>query len=329
MKHSVEQCDVAIFIGFTGVNQFVNIGFSDLLPEPRMRHSPEALLAFAEAAALGSFSAAARKLGKRQSTISEAIANLEIDLGLTLFDRSTRQPTLTEAARALLPEVLRVLEAGEAIDQLAARLAGGEEARLTLAVSDTYQSARYDATLAALDRRFPTLEFECLIAEHDDVLDLIQQDRAQLGLMAARSTYPPDIGAAMVAEHSEIGLFVGLTHPFAAYGATEVPLAALHEARELRLNTYVAPRGAPVETGLVAGRRSWSAPSYLMLLEMAVAGFGWAELPRWMVEHFANARLVELNARGWPRRVPVDAVWSRGRPLGPAGSWLLEQMLAA
>ena len=62
-----------------------------------MRHSPEALLAFAEAATLGSFSAAARKLGKRQSTISEAIANLEIDLGLTLFDRSTRQPTLTEA----------------------------------------------------------------------------------------------------------------------------------------------------------------------------------------------------------------------------------------
>ncbi|MDF6705710.1 LysR family transcriptional regulator, partial [Escherichia coli] len=48
-----------------------------------MRQSPEALLAFAEAATLGSFSAAARKLGKRQSTISEAIANLEIDLGLT------------------------------------------------------------------------------------------------------------------------------------------------------------------------------------------------------------------------------------------------------
>ena len=41
-----------------------------------MRHSPEALHAFAEAATLGSFSAAARKLGKRQSTVSEAIANL-------------------------------------------------------------------------------------------------------------------------------------------------------------------------------------------------------------------------------------------------------------
>ncbi|VTR34556.1 HTH-type transcriptional activator AllS [Serratia fonticola] len=63
-----------------------------------MRYSPEALLAFVEAAALGSFSAAARRLRKSQSTISTAIANLEADLGLTLFDRQARQPVLTELA---------------------------------------------------------------------------------------------------------------------------------------------------------------------------------------------------------------------------------------
>ena len=80
-----------------------------------MHHAPEALLAFAEAALLGSFTAAARKLGKRQSTVSEAIANLEIDLGVQLFDRSTRTPTLTDAGRALLPQVQRALEAGAAI----------------------------------------------------------------------------------------------------------------------------------------------------------------------------------------------------------------------
>ena len=122
-----------------------------------MRHSPEALLAFAEAAALGSFSAAARKLGKRQSTISEAIGNLEIDLGLTLFDRSTRQPTLTEAGHAMLTQVRRVLDASEQMDRLAAQMAGGLEARLTLVVSDTYQSDRYEQTLAALEQERPTI----------------------------------------------------------------------------------------------------------------------------------------------------------------------------
>ncbi|KVL89548.1 LysR family transcriptional regulator [Burkholderia stagnalis] len=296
-----------------------------------MRHAPEALLAFAEAALLGSFTAAARKLGKRQSTISEAIANLEIDLGVQLFDRSTRTPTLTDAGRALLPQVQRALDAGAAIDRAAARFARGEEARLTFVVSDTYQSQRYEQTLTALAQRFPALELECQIAEHEDVLDLIRQGRAQIGLMAARAAYPADIGAATIAEESEIGLFVGRTHPLAACGDAEVPHAALRDARELRLNTYATPEGqgpGGENSPLVAGTQRWSAPSYLMLLEMAVLGFGWTELPRWMVEHFARDRLCELRARGWPRRVRVDAVWSRNRPLGPAGAWLLDAMLA-
>lgn len=320
----------AILIGETRQIQFVIIGFTDTKSlECRMHHAPEALLAFAEAALLGSFTAAARKLGKRQSTISEAIANLEIDLGVQLFDRSTRAPTLTDAGRALLPQVQRALEASAAIDRTASRLAHGEEARLTLVVSDTYQSKRYEETLMALERRFPALELECQIAEHEDVLDLIQQGRAQLGLMAARATYPADIGAATVAEESEIGLFVGRTHALAEYGDAEVPHAALRDVRELRLNTYVKTEGRGTDDRIVVGTQHWLAPSYLMLLEMAVLGFGWAELPRWMVEHFARDRLCELRARGWPRRVRVDAVWSRNRPLGPAGAWLLDAMLAA
>lgn len=322
-----------IFIGGSQFIQFDSIGFSDILSghrhlEPTMRHSPEALLAFAEAATLGSFSAAARKLGKRQSTISEAIGNLEIDLGLTLFDRSTRQPTLTEAGHAMLTQVRRVLEAGEQMDRMAAQMAGGLEARLTLVVSDTYQSDRYEQTLAALEQRFPDLELECLIAEYEDVLDIIQQGRAQLGLVATQPTYPPDIGAATIAEQSEIGLFVGRQHPFAQYGDAEVPHTVLRETRELRLNTFVDPVGPRAETTPVRSLRRWSAPSYLMLLEMAVLGFGWTELPRWLVDHFAADRLHEVRARGWPRLVPVDAVWSRNRTLGQAGAWLLETMLA-
>ncbi|MEG2114396.1 MAG: LysR family transcriptional regulator, partial [Hafnia sp.] len=61
-----------------------------------MRYSPEALNAFVETVSAGSFSAAARRLHKSQSTISTAIANLEDDLGVILFDRSARQPVLTE-----------------------------------------------------------------------------------------------------------------------------------------------------------------------------------------------------------------------------------------
>ena len=51
-------------------------------------------------------------------------------------------------------------------------------------------------------------------------------------------------------------------------------------------------------------------------------------IPRWMVSRFAADKLHELDARGWPQRVPIDAIWSRQRPLGRAGTWLLQEMLA-
>ena len=65
--------------------------------------SPESLKAFVLAAELGSFSAAARRMNKAQSAISTAIANLEIDTDLKLFDRNSRSPTLTPDGQALLP----------------------------------------------------------------------------------------------------------------------------------------------------------------------------------------------------------------------------------
>ncbi|HEY3046088.1 MAG TPA: LysR family transcriptional regulator [Polaromonas sp.] len=288
-----------------------------------MRHSPEALTAFAEAATLGSFSAAARKLGKSQSTVSSAIANLEIDLGLTLFDRSSRKPTLTEHGKVMLGKVQEILAASDRLDRSASQLGGGLEARLSVVWSDTYQSDHFEDMLSAFEQRFPDLEFECLIAEHGDLVSLVQSGRAQIGVVGAQSLYPPDVGSATIAEQSEITLFVATTHPLARM--KDITPEVLANFRELRLGTYLELAGGAQPSA----RRAWSAPSYLMLLEMAVLGFGWAAIPRWMVTRFAVGRLHELDARGWPQRVPVDAVWSRQRPLGRAGTWLLQAMLAA
>ena len=288
-----------------------------------MRHSPEALVAFVEAATLGSFSAAARRLGKSQSTVSSAIANLEIDLGLVLFDRSSRKPQLTEAGRVAYCQVQEILAASDRLDRAASQLAGGLEAKLSVVWSDTYQSDRFEETLAAFERLFPDLEFEALIAEHGDLVALVQSGRAQVGVVAAQPDYPPDIGSETIAEQSEITLFVAKDHPLAALRDIGPQVLAGH--RELRLAPY---RQSPATGGRAFTRRVWSAPSYLMLLEMAVLGFGWAAVPRWMVNRFALDKLHELDARGWPRRVPVDAVWSRQRPLGQAGTWLLQAMLA-
>ena len=285
-----------------------------------MLYSTDAILMFIEAATLGSFSAAARKLGKQQSTVSEAIANLEIDLGVILFDRSTRKPSLTEHGHALLIHAQQMLDANDRLSRAAQRLAGGLEAQLSFALSDTYQSDVFEKSLAQLEQRFPELHLECLIAEDDDAVALVQSGRVQMALVAAQSSYPADIGFDTIAEQSDIGLYASTAHPLAQ--AAHVTGAMLRQHRELSLNTYREETRAPAQ-GL-----HWSSSSYLILLEMTEQGFGWAALPRWIVKRFGAADLKQLQVHGLPRTIQVHLIWSRARGLGQAGTWLCNQFLA-
>ncbi len=73
------------------------------------------LAAFLAVAADRSFSAAARRLHRTQPAISQAVRRIEDELGERLFDRSSRDGTLTEAGRLLQDYAQRLLAlAGEA-----------------------------------------------------------------------------------------------------------------------------------------------------------------------------------------------------------------------
>ncbi|WP_145589133.1 LysR family transcriptional regulator [Yersinia rochesterensis] len=283
-----------------------------------MHYSPEALIAFVEAAALGSFSAAARKLRKSQSTISTAITNLEADLGLTLFDRQARLPVLTDHGRRVLSHVQEILAASERLDNLSIRLAAQVETRLTFVLSDTYQPTHHESLLRRFEQRYPDIEFECLIAEDFDVIDLLQLRRAHIGVVEVQHHYPPDIAANRLPAQTEMAIFVKPDHPLAQL--PHVHPEQLATTRQLRLNTYNRTERNQSQ-GLM-----WSAPSYLMLLEMAEQGFGWAILPRWLVEQYSHKKLVALSTLGWPKTISIDAVWSKKKPPGPAGYWLLDQL---
>ena len=303
-----------------------------------MRHSIDALAAFAQVADAGSFSAAARHMKKGQSSVSEAIANLEIDLNVQLFDRTQRPPRLTPAGASLLTHARQVLAAHARLDRLAREFSAGLEPRLTLALSDVYEWEGFETVLHTIDKRFPDIEFECMVAESHDIVSEVRSGRAHIGLLAAQTHYPADIVSQRVPESSQMGLYVASSHPLA--GLSPVTQADLAGVRELRLNTFTLHEtqdppaghvsigafesGAAIEPG--QGAR-WSAPNYLMLLEMAVLGFGWAALPAWMVQRYAADKLHPLAVAGWPTSLRIDAIWHGERALGAAGAWLLARVL--
>ena len=64
--------------------------------------SLDQLRTFVAAAEEGNFTAAGRRLRRAQSVVSQTLANLEGQIGVKLFDRSGRVPTLTDKGHALL-----------------------------------------------------------------------------------------------------------------------------------------------------------------------------------------------------------------------------------
>ncbi|MDH4582055.1 LysR family transcriptional regulator [Pseudomonas sp. BN415] len=87
-----------------------------------------ALTMFVATAEHGSFSRAAEQLGKTPSALTKAVGHLESELGVRLFERTTRRMALTEAGHIYLEGARQALMqlqlAGEEVDQLQHELRG-------------------------------------------------------------------------------------------------------------------------------------------------------------------------------------------------------------
>src|SRR4029079_4685412 len=104
--------------------------------ERRNALTPEALAMVDAIARSGSFAAAARELGKVPSALTYSVRQLEDALDVLLFDRRSRQATLTAAGQELLDEGRRLLEQIDAVANRVKRVATGWETQLSVAVDD-------------------------------------------------------------------------------------------------------------------------------------------------------------------------------------------------
>src|SRR5690606_349172 len=145
-----------------------------------MQWSLDQLRQFVTTVDTGSFSAAARQLGKAQSAVSTAIGLLEADLGVELFDRSGRNAQLTDAGSLLLLEARELLRQAESLNNRARSLSSGNEARLTLALDEALPYAAISTLLREMSARFPDLELTLLNGTATEVADYVEQDRADI-----------------------------------------------------------------------------------------------------------------------------------------------------
>src|SRR6266545_1067024 len=91
------------------------------------------LMVFREVAGRGSFSAAADALSFSQSAVSQAVATLEAELGVTLIERDRRGVRPTAAGAALVDHADGVLARLESAEAEVAAIAGLRAGRLRVA----------------------------------------------------------------------------------------------------------------------------------------------------------------------------------------------------
>lgn len=104
------------------------------------------------------FARAAQKLHIEQSPLSRAIKELEEDLGVQLFVRTTRSTRLTRAGRMFLENVPRIFASLQQARDSVKAAANGFHGQLRIAVSDGITPTCFSALLALCRQEEPEIE---------------------------------------------------------------------------------------------------------------------------------------------------------------------------
>jgi DNA-binding transcriptional LysR family regulator len=274
----------------------------------------------------GSFSAAARALGRVPSAVSMAIAQLEAELGLQLFDRGGREPRPTPQALSLAPQVRLLAAQHRQLEVHALALTRGLEELLTIAIAPELLASPWSPALAALAREHPLLEVEVLAAPQGDALALLHSGRAQLALVFERPSLDGREGFQEVASESLVAVMAA-THPvLQALAGRSLREEQLLSTRQI----VVASRDrAQVDTRFAFARHRWRTDTPQAALSLIAAGLGWGWLPRNFVRAaIAAGLLVEMPFENLSNELQlwVDVVWSKERPLGLAARRFVEHL---
>lgn len=280
---------------------------------------------FVAIAETGSISGAARHLSISQSTITEAVQELEQDLGFKLVERSTYGMSLTLKGYQFLRHAEKILAEVSSARRVLSEGVVPSEGRLNLGVTPLVASYILADLLARFRRAFPLLEVSVVEDGRDYLEHLLIGGELDIAVMVL----PPRLTLlsleAEIVEASRYRLWLPLGHRFAQ--EAEVSLRDLAEEPQILLaidEIDEAPKHAWQQLG-IRPPTAFRTRSVEAVRSLVATGAGLAVLPDltyrpWSLEgDKIEARRIQEDLPA----VSVGVVWRRGSRLSPAASQFL------
>jgi DNA-binding transcriptional LysR family regulator len=274
----------------------------------------------------GSFSAAARKLRRAQSAISDLVSGLEAQIGVPLFDRSGRYPKLTSAGTVLLADARGIVSGVDFMKARAKGMASGLEPELSVVVDVFFPIEAITETAKEFQVHFPRTPLRLFVEALGGAYQPVLAGTASLGVVGSLPTMPPPLTGERLTGVAFV-MVAARDHPLASFTST-IPKSELAKYVQLVLTDR-----SDLSTGREIGVMSpatWRIADLFAKHSFLLNGLGWGGMPLHSVQRdVREGRLVELAIEDVPPGglvLPMSAVYPTSAPPGPAGRWLIDRL---
>ena len=266
----------------------------------------------------GGIAAAGRSLGLSATAASRALRELEDDLALRLFDRTTRHVAPTEAGRRLAARIAPLLEGLDAAMVEAREMHDDATGMLRIVARRSYALRHVVPHLASFRTAHPRVEIDLALTEQTGLVPAHGVDMViRLGLPASKSFIGHRLASGRRILCASPGYILRHGAPATPDAVLQHPCLTYREAEEAPVWVFATGSGGRQDVTVTGPFRSNSGEA---LRQAALDGMGLVLLPEWMVgEDVASGQLTALlpGLPAWPERyqAEIHAVHARAERL--------------
>jgi len=258
-----------------------------------------------------SFTKAAEKLHRTQSSISYQIKKLEENLGVDIFDRSDYRAKLTAAGKAIWVEGQRLIKTAEKIKSLALLYQGGWEPNLYVVVDGALPMEPVMHVLKII----ADMDISTKIQVKTEFLGGVQKhfEKKRADMMIVLNNKPNPLLYAHVLKEKSFVLVASNTHPLSS-----LKIISYDQILEHVELTIPDSSGSVVDDLLFGCDRVFYLSDFVSKKNAIVMGLGFGWMPEGLIENeILSGELVELNyVAGSRHTFNPQLVYSVDTPIG-------------